>query len=347
MVFGNVFKKLLPRLVDDAVPASYLLKFMGLVLPFSLIFTIPWGFLTAILLVFGRLSANNEIISMRMAGMSFQRICAAVFALAIAFSAFSYYINVSVAPKCEKEMRGILYDLWTDDPLSIFEADTVIDQLDGMRIYIREKEGNILRDFQLTQIEGTKPVAILRSPEVHVEIADDGNTLNLIMKDSVIEPYEVAGQPDTLMPATYIGEQIRPISLIELKKKARRDSISNHTSASLKERLKKGIDSDSGKPLTENNISAIKTEISKRTSFSLACLTFAFLGIPLGITAQRRETSIGFVLGLAIASIYFFLILLIGMASENPSVYPQLLMWLPNVIFLALGLRMFWKLVKR
>ena len=53
LVVGNIFRKLLPLLVNHDVPIEYLITFIAYVLPFSLIFTIPWGLLTAILLVFG------------------------------------------------------------------------------------------------------------------------------------------------------------------------------------------------------------------------------------------------------------------------------------------------------
>jgi lipopolysaccharide export system permease protein len=89
------------------------------------------------------------------------------------------------------------------------------------------------------------------------------------------------------------------------------------------------------------------TEVSKRYSFSLACITFALIGIPLGITAQRRETTAGFVLSLVTALAYYFFILLADMFNEKPSVYPHLLMWLPNILFLGIGGWMFLKLSRK
>ena len=53
LVLVNVFKELLNVLINNPdVPIVTVLAFMALVLPFSLTFTIPWGFLTAILLFF-------------------------------------------------------------------------------------------------------------------------------------------------------------------------------------------------------------------------------------------------------------------------------------------------------
>ena len=57
LVLGNVFKEMLDLLINHNVPLETIFAFVAFVLPFSMTFTIPWGFLTAVLLVFGRLSA--------------------------------------------------------------------------------------------------------------------------------------------------------------------------------------------------------------------------------------------------------------------------------------------------
>src|SRR6476620_3674754 len=74
LVLGNVLKKLLEVLVSHNAPLELILSFLGYILPFSLTFTIPWGFLTAVLLVFGKLSAENELIALRSNGISVPRV---------------------------------------------------------------------------------------------------------------------------------------------------------------------------------------------------------------------------------------------------------------------------------
>src|SRR3982751_4037861 len=88
LVVGNIFRKLLPLLVNHDVPVEYLVSFIAYVLPFSLIFTIPWGLLTAILLVFGRLSADNELIALRSNGVSVPRVCISLVLLAAICTGF-------------------------------------------------------------------------------------------------------------------------------------------------------------------------------------------------------------------------------------------------------------------
>src|SRR6201989_253153 len=116
LIVGNILRKLLPLLVNHDVPVEYLITFIAYILPFSLVFTIPWGLLTAILLVFGRLSADNELIALRANGVSVTRICIPLAGIAIAATAICFWLNVSVAPAAQKKLRSTIFDMATRDP---------------------------------------------------------------------------------------------------------------------------------------------------------------------------------------------------------------------------------------
>ncbi|MEP7078668.1 MAG: LptF/LptG family permease, partial [Chthoniobacterales bacterium] len=103
LVVGNIFRKLLPLLVNHDVPVEFLVSFIAYILPFSLIFTIPWGLLTAILLVFGRLSADNELIALRSNGVSVTRIAVPLAVIAIACTGICLWLNVQVAPAAQEK----------------------------------------------------------------------------------------------------------------------------------------------------------------------------------------------------------------------------------------------------
>ena len=81
----------------------------------SLIYTVPWGFLSAVLLVFGRLSSDNEITSFRVAGLSLVRLAVPVFVIGALLSLLSLWLNTTVVPRSmattmqlvtPNEMRG-------------------------------------------------------------------------------------------------------------------------------------------------------------------------------------------------------------------------------------------------
>src|SRR4051794_25588738 len=133
LVVGNIFRKLLPLLVNHDVPAEYLFTFIAYVLPFSLIFTIPWGLLTAVLLVFGRLSADNELIALRANGVSIQRICVSLAVIALICTGISVWLNVDVAPAAQQKLRSTVLNMASRNPMALFGSDQVIDQFPGRK----------------------------------------------------------------------------------------------------------------------------------------------------------------------------------------------------------------------
>ena len=96
----------------------------------------------------------------------------------------------------------------------------------------------------------------------------------------------------------------------------------------------------------ESTRSSSRTEINKRFSFPLACVAFAMIGVPLGVTAHRRETSIGFAMGLIVAVTYFLFVIVGDAMRGDPKVHPELLVWFPNVLFVVLGAFLFRRLAR-
>lgn len=86
LILGNVFKEVHDLLVNKGAPVSFVAIFILQLLPYSLVFTIPWAFLAAVLLTFGRLSSDQEITALRSSGMSLYRIATPVLLLGLGFS---------------------------------------------------------------------------------------------------------------------------------------------------------------------------------------------------------------------------------------------------------------------
>ena len=53
LLLGQLFKELHALLVESGAPPGIVIDFVLQVIPFSLTFSVPWGFLTAVLLVYG------------------------------------------------------------------------------------------------------------------------------------------------------------------------------------------------------------------------------------------------------------------------------------------------------
>lgn len=350
MVLGNVYKKLDELLGNTELPLSVILEFVTLVIPFSLIFTIPWAFLTAILLVFGRLSADNELVSLRMTGMSMKRICAPIFVLALLLSGLCLWVNVSLAPASKDRMKRLFYEVAVQNPETLFQEGQVLERVPGYRIYTGKRDDKTLGDLHIIKLDnGASAGSYIRAKSGLIETMPGKLDFNMLLKDASIEHLQAANADGTLAVPKPLGLAEFPIEfpLSEMQKDAVRVNASMKSTSALAEEVRTWKDTFTGEPLNDVTRSLSLTELSKRYSFSLACFTFALVGIPLGVTAQRRETSSGFALSLITATVYIVFIILADTLNDKPAAMPHLIMWLPNVIFLGIGGWLFYKLSRK
>lgn len=348
MVLGNLFKKLDELVGDSQLPFAFIAEFIALVIPFSLIFTIPWAFLTAILLVFGRLSADNELVSLRMTGWSMSRICASVFFLALALSSVCYWVNVSVSPMAKDRIKRMFFQVALDNPSSLFQEGRVLDKIPGFRIYTGKREGNELKNLEIVELENRLARRIIHARSATLETKPGQLDFVMLLKDAQIE--DITYTEDKQVAKTEFVQAKETAMLFpmsRLKQDTVKVNASMKSTSTLWGEVTSKIDSLTGKIMEAKEHSKSLTELSKRYSFSLACLTFALVGIPLGVTAQRRETSTGFALSLITATVYLVFIILADTLNDKPSAMPHLIMWVPNILFLGVGGWLFRRLSAR
>ena len=367
LVLGQIFKKLFEFVVDHNVPATFIVTFVAYFLPLSLTLSIPWGFLTAVLLVFGRLSAGNELTALRTAGISIPRIARPVLFLAVVFSGICLWINLYVAPRAQQNLKDAFFQVVTSNPAAAFTGDTVINDFPGRKIYVGNKEGNELQNIHVFEMnQDNKPVRVVyaRTGSLVTDLAN--KQIKMVLEDSRFEQRDFTAADDLtkIRDGIRMGEFVFPISLEDLyAKKQGKRRVESFTYDELKADLdRKRVDLGKQRDLVKTDrsdqakkdlktdvglVAAASTELNKRFSFSLACVTFALIGIPLGITAHRQETTVGFGLSLVVALTYFIIIIVVNTVREKANVHPDLLIWLPNVIFLLLGGVLFFRLSRR
>ncbi len=348
MVLANIYKKLDQLLGDTQLPFSVIAEFVTLVIPFSLIFTIPWAFLTGILLVFGRLSADNELVSLRMTGWSMPRICAAIFALAVGLSGICYWVNVELAPMAKNRMKMLFYEVALENPETLFQEGRVLEKVPGFRIHTGRRDGRNLENLEIIEMEGTMAKRVVRAKRAVLETQPGVLDFTMHLYDAEIEA--ISHTPDKKVDKIEFlkaGETALSFPLSRLRNSTVRVNASMKTTAALWQEVGDHVDTVTSSAMDEKQLSLSRTELSKRYSFSLACFTFALVGIPLGVTAQRRETSTGFALSLVTAVVYIGFIIFADTLNDKPAAMPHLIMWLPNVLFLSIGGWLFYKLSRK
>lgn len=336
LLLGQLFRELRPLLVESHAPLGIVWNFIVQVVPFSLTFSVPWGFLTAVLLVYGRLAADNELTSMRMAGLSLWRLSAPAIGLGVALSFLCYWINTEIAPKGKQAMTDIVLNAAMSNPKELLRAGQSITKFNDVQLFIDSRTGDTIEGLHVYPTPGKKKAKGADFDALHAEKAEiiDFNPqtreLSLAMERTIIEQKD--GNTTNL---TFFREM--PTTLQVPMRRERKMKANRFTNSEIRELL---ADGEAYSLLNRKDQLSFETEPAKRASFSIACIVFALIGVPLAITARRRDTSTGFAMGILVAALYFVALVFSELSRKMNGPAPYIILWLPNIICFLLALHL-------
>ena len=335
LVLGNLFKKIQPLLVDQKAPLELVLRFVLSVLPVSLMYTIPWGFLSAVLLVFSRLSSGHEITGFRVAGISLARLAAPVFLIGTLLSLASLWLNTRVVPQSKATAAQLIYEQAARDPDSLLKPGVVQGNFKGgsagvQKVLIEGRSGEWVEGFHYHQVPGEsgQDRTYVHAARAALAVDRAKSQLRLKLEDAFFETHRADGRVEL----AFAG-MAEPL-LIDLRDPGtRRKRPSSMTSGEIRETVAASPELDRKSRIRYH------AELVKRQSFSMACLAFAFIAVPLGINARRRDSSGGLVLSLVIGTGYFLVTVLAQQFSSEAMA--SAVLWSPNVACVLIGLFLF------
>jgi lipopolysaccharide export system permease protein len=333
LVVLNAFKRVFELLINNDVPFLTILQMVFLLVPQVLTFTIPWGFLVAVLFVLGRMAHDLEILAIRAAGLGLVPFISPLVLFSLVLSLLCFYNNAVLAPRCITAFKDMLIDLGRNNPTALIRAQEPVDKFDGFRIYVDKKYGNTVEGVTVWELDPSGvPKRSVRADKGI--IAADLSAMQLTITLFNARTEERGGDPTNLskiQTGMRAGQFPLTVPLRRMLEKPGKPKSSNQTIAQLTESIfTPTLDRSS-------NVVPLLTEFQKRMAISVSCFTFALVGIPLAIYTQRKETSISFVLSLAVVVAYYLLIALAEAFKQKAAAYPEVVVWMPNLIFQTVG----------
>jgi len=337
LVLGNLFKKIQPLLVEQKAPLVLLARFVMSVIPASLMYTLPWGFLSAVLLVYGRLSSHQEITCFRVSGVSLARLSAPVFLIGACLSMVSLWLNVDMVPRAKASTKQLLYQQATRDPNSLLKPGVAQgnfkDNAGGVQqLLIEDRQGEWVRGFHFYQLgNDAEDSTYVHASRAALSVNESKSQLRIKLDDAYFETHKPDGGVDMVF-----ARHAEPL-LIDLNQPAdKRRKVSNMTNGEIRRVLKRREGH-----LPKDVEVEMKAALIKRYSFSMACLAFAFIAVPLGLGSRRSDTSRGLIISLMIGAGYFMITVL---AEQFKTLaMATVALCLPNVLCIGLGLWLFRK----
>jgi lipopolysaccharide export system permease protein len=333
LLLGNLFKEIAALIASGQVAPGFLLKAIGLLIPYVLVFSLPMGMLTATLLVFGRFSADHELTAARAGGISLLSLSAPVLAIGVLMSALSGWMNLQVGPQCRVAYKTMLFEYGLENTAALLTEKGFTDFPDH-RVYVGSISGDTLRDVVIYQHDEAGNLK-LRMHAEEASLGVDAKTEQVMLTLRSVDGFEFSDGKER----TFVYSKYGPMAL------GKKTEASKQRPPKLKElgfgqlRARIAELKQQGKDPTPAQI-----QLHQKVALSFACIGFTLIGIPLAIRTHRRETNIGIAMALVLVTAYYGLIVL-GQALEgHPGLLPHLWMWVPNFLFQGIGCVLLWKM---
>ncbi|MGN0834026.1 MAG: LptF/LptG family permease [Kiritimatiellia bacterium] len=333
---------LLVQIVDfvmDGVPMSLVGEFCMVSLPETLQWSAPLALLVSSILTFSRMSADSEIAAMRACGVNLLSVVRWPVLFAGLCTLLGFWVNNQVVPRGHEIRRSLKTRVSVETGLSVLEPGRVIDDFPKVKLYFGRKEGNWLYDLVVLDYS---------TPGIDRMITADKALVRQEGTDATFELYHMTVDPIdeknmAMGRANRFVYKIPNIVRVGRYKKRAKDFRFRELCARIRAQAAEvekisGSDrmAETGRRLALGDLSSDRVELSKRLVFAMASLCFVLVGIPLGIRSQRRESSVGMAISLAVSLGYYVLVILMMSCDKAYAVRPDLLIWLP--VLLCCGL---------
>ncbi|MEO0055928.1 MAG: hypothetical protein RLZZ50_1875, partial [Verrucomicrobiota bacterium] len=191
LIAGQALRDLLGYVMAGQLSPETAAKLLGLMLPYVAVYALPIGLLTAVLLVLGRMSSQQEITAMRAAGLSLGYIARPIWVIAGAAAVLSLALNFYVMPLARTAYKQTLVQAVRQNPLNFIVPKTFVRDFPGAVVYVGERSGPQLRDLWLWRTDGqNRVIGVLRAKTGTVDFREADNRLILTLREVSVEARE-------------------------------------------------------------------------------------------------------------------------------------------------------------
>jgi LPS export ABC transporter permease LptG/LPS export ABC transporter permease LptF len=335
------------KLIAKGASFSVISQVLLLLVPQALGITIPMSLLIALLMVLGRLSSDREVVALQACGVSLVRLLRPIGAFAAAAWVATMYVMIVAVPDANQAFRELTYRVvssWTQGEIrphiffqdfpgmvvyvgeaspaggwgEMFVADT--SQPESPRIYTAQhgeiRVDGVKRTVQMVLARGQTHFIDRRTPEQYEATQFDRVVLTLdpavIFKSQAV----LKGEPEK--------------TIAELRQDMQNMNRDEQACVASKQQTP-------ARCATMYSTHNQQIFIQQKFSLPVACLVFALIALPLGVSTRKEGKLGSFVLGFVVICLYYFVMSISGSLAKGHQVPARLAAWLPNIVLGLIG----------
>jgi lipopolysaccharide export system permease protein len=317
--------KLVELVVNRGVPLGQMILVFSYILPAFLELTVPMALLLAILVAFGRMSSDSEIVALRAAGISLFRLLRPVALFAGAIAVVTLWLSLTARPWGNSHLRTGLYEIVKTRAVAGIKPKVFNDEFKDLVIYVDHVqpasdllEGVLISDTRDASLRNT-----VYAENGRLVTNESRHTLTLRLQNGgIYSTGRGEGFQDTRFTTYDITLDLNA-ALAQLR--TREKDASEMTTDELRAAIV-------AKQAAGDPAYVERVEAARKYAIPFACLVFAALGVPLGIQPSRSVHSRGFSLSLVLIFLYYLLLTFGQNLGERGALPPLVAVWLPNAV---------------
>lgn len=285
----------------------------------------PMALLFAVVLTYGRLSQDSELVALKALGYSQGALLIPAVVLGALVALISAQTSFHLAPWGNRQFEVIINKLGQTKAAVSLKEGTFSEGFFDLVIYansVNSKKNEMSKVFIYDERDPSAPLTIIAKSGRIVPDPDlPGQSILLQLHDADMHRKTEAH--------TKIKLQDFDIRLVDpVQYQQREKSMQSLTIEEIRDRL------DSSDPkLTDDDRRTLRVEYHKRWAIAIACLIFAGLGVGLGTQVNRRVKSSGLILCLVVIIFYWILYVSLEGVARGGQAPVALALWTPNALF--------------
>jgi lipopolysaccharide export LptBFGC system permease protein LptF len=355
LLIVNIVFDMANLLISKGVSFFLVLKLFIFYIPNILTLSIPMAILFGVLLVYGRLSSDNEITAMKSSGLKYTTLTIPIIIFVCIISIFLLFFNHFLAPSINYRQKNLFEEIITKRPLVKFSEKSTT-KLKDYNIYANKvkNRNNTLFGVNIykfetkktnNDIEETKEKSILpqndkgswRISASSAKVKTLENGIQLTLHKGYWQKASLSDINNMLHMTFKTYVFFIPLEEIEKRKSVAVSQIkSPELIKTIKNNKKQGLPTE-----------AYEIDLWIRWIFAFAPIAFVLIALPIGLMLSKGGKARGFAISLGIIMVYYSLLVVTISLGEKHYAPISVIMWAPNLLITISGIYLLKKMIKK
>ena len=324
----DVLSEMMESVLVKKIPLLEVLELMSYYLPPLMVLTIPMGVLLGIMLAFGNLSSNSEVIAMESLGLGLHRFLVPPLIFGSVISLMLLFFQEKLVPNSMQRLEIATKRIAAKKPSLKIEEKVFIEDVGDYNIYINEIDET--GDEASNLIIFNKPDDKLY-PEIIFAKKTVWKNSNMVFQDAKFYSVNNSGEKDV---EGSFEERAIPINSFFSVGKRKRKSLEAMSISQLKKNI---VERKERKEETIN----YEIEYYQKLALPPLAIIFSFLGVMLAMGNRRSGKGVSFGISLVIIFLYVMGITFGKGLAKDGVLSPMVAMWYPAITIFLISLILF------